>query len=73
LENANIISWRISWDKGEIVPAVVSLGYIENVEKAKNSAMRIKINAINRNAWEGQFFSKKFGTPLTMEGRGAEP
>jgi nitroreductase len=61
---------KIKAGQGEIVPAVVSLGYIENIEKAKNSAMRIKINAINRNAWEKQFFSKTFGTPVTVEEAG---
>jgi nitroreductase len=55
---------KIKAAPGEIVPAVVSLGYIENLEKAKNSAMRIKINAINRNAWERQFFSKKIRNTL---------
>jgi nitroreductase len=66
---------KIKAAQGEIVPAVVSLGYIENLEKAKNRAMRVKINAINRNAWEGQFFSGKFGTPLTVEeaGRYTDP
>ena len=61
---------KINAAQGEIVPAVVSLGYIENIEKAKNSTMRFKINAINRNEWEGQFFSRKFGAPLTVEEAG---
>ena len=61
---------KINAAHDEIVPAVVSLGYIENLEKARNSAWRIKINAINRIAWEKQFFSKSFGKPISVEEAG---
>jgi len=61
---------KLKATKGEIVAAVVTLGYIENLAKARNSAMRIKINAINRMAWEQQFFSNAFGNPLTVEEAG---
>jgi len=54
---------KIKAAQGEIVPAVVSLGYIENLEKAKNRAMRVKNDAINRNAWE-DIFQRKIRYPL---------
>ncbi|HEX7510570.1 MAG TPA: nitroreductase family protein, partial [Chitinivibrionales bacterium] len=55
----------------ETVPAVISLGYIENIEKARNAFVRRRAGALNRTVWEQQFFSKKFGNPLTVEEAGA--
>ncbi len=54
----------------EIVPAVISLGYIENIEKAKNSLVRKTSGAFNRNAWEQQFFNGTFNSPVTVEQAG---
>jgi nitroreductase len=61
---------KIGAAQGEVVPAVISLGYIENLEKARNSFVRKKINSINRIPWEQQFFNKKFGNPITVEEAG---
>jgi hypothetical protein len=49
------------------VPAVVSLGHIENLEKAKNAFARKAAGSQSRLPWERLFFNDTFGNPLPME------
>ncbi len=61
---------KIAASGNEQVPAVVSLGFIEDVEKAKNAFLRKKIGGHNRIPWERQFFNETFKDPITVEQAG---
>ena len=63
-------SSKISATNGEQVPAISSLGYIKNPEKARNSFFRRQIGAHKRLAWESLFFEKEFSDPLTRQEAG---
>ena len=61
---------KIAAGPREQAPAVVSLGYIENIEQAKNAFFRKKIGGHNRIQWEQQFFYESFNNPITVEQAG---
>jgi nitroreductase len=61
---------KIEANPNELVPAVISLGYIENIEKAKNGFVRKASGGHNRIPWEQQFFNETFNVPVTVEQAG---
>jgi nitroreductase len=61
---------KIGARPNELVPAVIALGSIENVEKARNAFMRKSTGGHNRKQWEEQFFHGTFGSPVTVEQAG---
>lgn len=60
----------ISVKDEEQVPAVTSIGYIDNPEEARNGLIRQQVGANNRLAWEKLFFHKEFGVPLAPQEAG---
>jgi nitroreductase len=61
---------KIEARSNECVPAVISLGYIENIEKAKNAFVRKRTGGHNRIPWEQQFFNESFKEPISVEQAG---
>jgi nitroreductase len=61
---------KINAADGALIPAVVSLGEIANVEDARNGLLRRQINANQRLPWEQLFFDRNFASPLTPEEAG---
>jgi hypothetical protein len=61
---------KISAADGELVPAVVSVGYIAERGKVEGR-MRQFVGADKRYPWEDIFFRERFGTPLSPEEAGA--
>ena len=62
---------KIAAQAGELLPAVVSVGYIANVAQARNSLMRRRIGADQRLPWQDLFFNETFRAPLTTVEAGA--
>ena len=61
---------KISATDGELVPAVVSVGYIAEMGKVEGT-MRQFVGADKRLPWENLFFRERFGAPLSSEEAGA--
>lgn len=49
-----------------LIPAVMSIGEIADVEEARNGLLRRQINADQRLPWEQLFFNQNFATPLNQ-------
>lgn len=62
---------KINITDGEIVPAVTSVGYIPDLEKARNSAFRRRLGADVRLPWTDLFFNRDFSRPLSPADAGA--
>ncbi|HUH66493.1 MAG TPA: nitroreductase family protein [Syntrophales bacterium] len=60
---------KISAGEDEIVPAVVSLGYIAEKRKSGVTVRRL-VGGHNRMPWENLFFLERFGIPLLPEEAG---
>ena len=54
----------------EIMPAVVSIGYISEQRSLRDRLIRRGARAHNRRPWERLFFDKEFGAPLSREAAG---
>lgn len=61
---------RISAGNGEIVPAVVSVGYIAEKPRMIETLLRKKPDSDNRFPWEKLYFDSDFGIPLKRESLG---
>jgi nitroreductase len=61
---------KISATDEEQVPAVTSIGYIDNPEEARNGLIRRQVGANNRLLWEELFFHQEFGLPLARQEAG---
>jgi nitroreductase len=61
---------KIEAGPNELVPAVISLGHIGNIEKAKNAFARKTFGGHNRIPWEQQFFNETFKDPISVEQAG---
>jgi hypothetical protein len=60
-------SKKISASHEESVPAVISIGYFNDPQRARNSFIRQRIGADRRLPWGSLFFNREFGAPLTHE------
>ncbi len=58
---------KISARPGELLPAVASVGYIQNLESAREGLVRRRVGADRRLPWTSLFFSEGFGSALTPE------
>jgi nitroreductase len=61
---------KISAQRGELLPAVASVGYIENPETARQGLIRRQVGANQRLPWTSLFFDQQFGSALTPEAAG---
>jgi len=61
---------RLDLRKGEVMPAVVSVGYPAGRARLLDRAMRLGAGSDRRFPWERLFFDASFGTPLTAEAAG---
>jgi nitroreductase len=61
---------KISLTGKEVMPAVASIGYIANPEKARNGLVRQLADSHHRLSWERLFFDRQFGLPLKREDAG---
>jgi nitroreductase len=55
---------KISAKRGELLPAVASVGYIENPAAAREGLIRRRAGANQRLPWSSLFFDGQFGLPL---------
>jgi hypothetical protein len=62
---------KIEAAENEQVPAVVAVGYVADLEKARDTLFRRQLGADHRLPWERLFFDQTFGVPMTREGAGA--
>ncbi len=58
---------KISRARGEIIPAVASIGRMADPEQAKRGAMRRLAGSAGRLSWNELFFDNSFGNPLPRE------
>ena len=61
---------KIALTGNEVLPAVASIGYIADPEKARDGFIRQYAGAHHRLAWEKLFFDRQFGVPLAPEDAG---
>jgi len=61
---------KITAQPGELLPAVASLGHIENLEATRGGLVRRRVGADRRLPWASLFFSEGFGSALTPEAAG---
>jgi len=61
---------KIALTGDEVMPAVASIGYIADPEKAREGLVRRFADAHHRLAWESLFFERQFGLPLRREDAG---
>jgi hypothetical protein len=61
---------KISLTGNEVMPAVASIGYIADPEKARYGFIRQYAGAHNRQVWNKLFFDRQFGVPLAPEDAG---
>jgi nitroreductase len=64
-------SKKIAAQKGELVPAVASVGYIADRRRAVDPVIRRGADADRRYPWPQLFFEDAFGRPLSREAAGA--
>jgi len=62
---------KIAASNDEILPAVTSVGGIASDPRGFDRALRLRIGAQDRLAWETLFFDQKFGVALSREDAGA--
>ena len=62
---------KISAQPEELLPAVASVGYIENMEAARDGLIRRQVGANQRLPWANLFFDEKFGAALAPEAAGS--
>ncbi len=60
-------SERVSPRPGELIPAVVSLGYCAKKPRRLDALIRNSAGAERRLSWEQLFFDSRFGVPLSRE------
>jgi hypothetical protein len=58
---------KISMSEEEIMPAVVSVGYMGDPNQARQTDLRRSIGSDNRVDWSNLFFDGDFGSPLSVE------
>ena len=58
---------KISARPDELLPAVISVGHIEDIEAAREGMIRRRVRADQRLAWASLFFDQGFGAALTPE------
>ena len=56
---------KISARKGEIIPAVTSVGYIAGRPRVLDKFIRGEASSDHRRPWDWLFFDREFGNPLT--------
>ena len=56
---------NITATENEQIPAVASIGYIEDLEQARNNFIRLQVRGNQRLPWEQLFFQQKFGAALS--------
>jgi len=61
----------IGAQRGEILPAVISTGLIEDAQAARKALVRQQVGADRRLPWENLFFDERFGAPLAATAAGA--
>lgn len=61
---------KISLTGDEVMPAVASIGYIADVEQARNGFIRQYAGAHQRRPWKRLFFDQQFGISLRREDAG---
>lgn len=61
---------KIAVTNGEQMPAVASIGDIENIEQARNGLIRRQAGGHSRLPWETLFFQNNFSNPLVKEEAG---
>jgi hypothetical protein len=61
---------RIRCGPGEVVPAVVSVGYISETPRLLDRLSRRTVGANHRLPWDRLFFDGQFGRPLSPEAAG---
>jgi hypothetical protein len=64
-------SLKITASGDEQIPAVISIGYIADPEKARRGIIRQRAKADSRLPWEELFFHRQFGNPLSTTDAGA--
>ncbi len=62
---------KIAAADDELVPAVVSVGYIAERRRTLDAAARLRVSAEQRIPWQWLFFEEGFRTPLSREAAGA--
>jgi Putative TM nitroreductase len=62
---------KIGSQKNETVPAVVSLGNMEDPERERKRAFRRIVGSATRLPWEKLFFDQSFDSPLSRDSAGA--
>ena len=60
-------SQRVSPRPGELIPAVVALGYCAKKPRRFDALIRSSADAERRLSWEQLFFDSRFGVPLSRE------
>ncbi len=63
-------SKRVSPRPGELIPAVVALGYCAKKPRRFDAIIRNSAGAERRLSWEHLFFDSRFGVPLSRESAG---
>ncbi len=58
---------KINAADDKLIPAVISIGEIGNVDEARNSLLRRQIGADQRLPWKQLFFNGSFDSPLSRE------
>ncbi len=58
---------KVSARPGELLPAVASVGHIENLGSAREGLVRRRVDADHRLPWTSLFFGEGFGSALTPE------
>jgi len=62
---------KIAAQPGEIVPAVISTGLMDDAQAARKGLMRRQVDADRRLPWESLIFDGRFGAPLAPAAAGA--
>jgi hypothetical protein len=66
----NSFARKISLTGDEVMPAVASIGYIADPEKAQGGFIHQYAGAHHRRAWEKLFFDRQFGVQIAPEDAG---
>ena len=65
-----VFARKIELQKGESMPAILSIGKIEDEEQARAGVVRRRVAGEHRIAWDQLFFDGEFGRPLSSENLG---
>ncbi|KMQ51323.1 Nitroreductase family protein [Chitinispirillum alkaliphilum] len=60
----------LSLESDEQMPAVISVGYIKDYQKAKKAMIRRLAGSSERKPWEELFYEEEFGNPLHIKNAG---